>query len=379
VPALDGLRGVAALAVLSFHAWPAIAPAGYIGVDVFFVLSGYLITRILLAEHADFGAIDLRAFWVRRGLRLLPALALLLAFVACYVMIAAPPNVAGQTTLGMLSSVFYYTDFVSVANGAVGIVGHTWSLAVEEQFYLVWPLVIVVALRLKGARGVLVVACIGAVLSFAMQVSLAAHGAASRRLLYAPDTNAEALLVGCAVAAAASLGWVERMRAEALRWGAYAGVAVLAVTYATAPGIETVAPFTLTVVALATAGLILGITSQRLPVRRVLASPPMVALGRMSYAIYLWHYPVFLLLADALRGWPAPVLWAATLTITLIAARVSDVFVERPCLRLKDRFAANRERRLADGSPAHRHPQSGVSVDTTLASVAVPVHAADVA
>ena len=201
--ALDGARGVAVALVVGSHWSPAhVRYGGAVGVIVFFVLSGYLITSILLAEHAATGRIDLRAFYTRRALRLFPALALLVVALPFLQKLVADPQLtygyirwAGETAL-------YLGDFVRSGGGTLGPLDHTWSLAVEEQFYLVWPLVLLALLfRARGDAAKLLrsVAALAAV--SAGWTVLAAFLFPFVRTYYAPDTNAFALMAGCALAA----------------------------------------------------------------------------------------------------------------------------------------------------------------------------------
>jgi peptidoglycan/LPS O-acetylase OafA/YrhL len=161
VPGLDGLRGVAVLAVMAFHAGLGWAAGGLLGVDVFFVLSGFLVTSILLGEHARTGTLALRRFWARRARRLLPALFVLLLGICAYAWWVsggvAPAQLRGDalSTLGYVANWHYIAtgqDYF-VRYGGLSPLLHTWSLAVEEQFYLVWPLVALVVLKRAGRRG----------------------------------------------------------------------------------------------------------------------------------------------------------------------------------------------------------------------------------
>jgi len=226
-PALDGLRGIAVLAVLAYHASLPPARGGFLGVDLFFVLSGYLITAILVAEWVATGGIDLRRFWARRARRLLPALLLVLAAVAVYAALVADPaeqarlRADGLATLAyvanwqqVLAQVSYFEQFTQPS-----LLKHAWSLGIEEQFYLVWPLLLLGALallaraRLARGRGPLppaatarrlgwlLVATVAAALgSAALMARLHVPGADPSRVYYGTDTRAQALLAGAALA-----------------------------------------------------------------------------------------------------------------------------------------------------------------------------------
>jgi peptidoglycan/LPS O-acetylase OafA/YrhL len=197
-PALDGLRAVAVLAVLTYHVgW---IPGGFLGVDVFFMLSGFLITTLLCEEHARTGTISIRRFYVRRARRLLPALVLFLLICGGILFVTRPsafwPTLGGNL-LGVLS---YGANWLIIYWRGLGVFGHTWSLAIEEQFYLAWPLLLLGLLR--GARPRLIVAGLvtAAAGSLAWRLALALDGASFARLYAATDTHADGLLVGAALA-----------------------------------------------------------------------------------------------------------------------------------------------------------------------------------
>src|SRR5262245_4168116 len=200
-PALDGLRGIAIALVVGFHAfrWPA---NGALGVDLFFVLSGFLITTLLLEEHRSFGRIGLRRFYVRRVRRLYPALLLLLlALVAVTLAAGGFPSLDSPPAIGVASALTYTANVVVAASPShvpAGMV-HLWSLAAEEQFYVVWPLLIVLLLRWRSMRLLATSLVVLLLLAIAYRLRLALAGASIGRLYYGPDTHADSLLVGCAV------------------------------------------------------------------------------------------------------------------------------------------------------------------------------------
>jgi peptidoglycan/LPS O-acetylase OafA/YrhL len=209
-PALDGLRAVAVLAVMLYHGQVAWVRGGWLGVDLFFVLSGYLITSLLLAEWATSGGIDLKGFWSRRARRLLPALFTTLAAVAAYGAFLAPPDTLarlrwdGLATLGyvanwrlLASHQSYFEQFADPSP-----LRHMWSLGIEEQYYLLWPLLLLGALRLARGRprpllwGTLVAALASAL----AMAALYRPGGDPSRVYYGTDTRAHTLLVGCLLA-----------------------------------------------------------------------------------------------------------------------------------------------------------------------------------
>ena len=253
LPGLDGLRAIAVLAVVVYHADLGWLPGGFLGVDVFFVISGFLITTLLLAERERLGRIRLRAFWMRRARRLLPALFLVLVATLTLAVVLAPDEVArlrGDT----LAALGYVTNWYLIvrqqsyfeAMGRPSPLLHLWSLAVEEQFYVVWPLVLAAGLLLVRRRGMLVASLVGAIGSALLMGWLYQPGVDPSRVYYGTDTHATGLLLGAALA----LAWTpvrEMLASVAGTAGGSAGLppaagvmAVAGVT-AAAPGVTAAA------------------------------------------------------------------------------------------------------------------------------------------
>ena len=208
VPGLDGLRGVAVLAVMGFHAGLGPVNGGLLGVDMFFVLSGFLVTSLLLAEHARTGTIKLIAFWGRRARRLLPALLVLLIGIGAYARWVGGGVPPAQLRGDALFTLVYSANWHFIASGqdyfvrfgALSPLLHTWSLAVEEQFYLVWPLIALVVLSRFGRRGLGWAAGVIGAASAALCAALYLAGASIDRLYYGTDTRAQSIMVGAVLA-----------------------------------------------------------------------------------------------------------------------------------------------------------------------------------
>lgn len=358
IRALDGVRAVAVALVLADHGGLPGVAGGFLGVDVFFVLSGFLITSLLLDELGRTGRIDLRGFWIRRARRLLPALlAMVLAVVAARMFF--PPDAVTSLRDDAVAAFFWAANWAFVAQqtdyfsqgSPPSPLQHTWSLGVEEQFYLVWPLLLVAVVGLLAFRraaptlravrwGVLVLAVAGAGASATAAVLLTSDVTANR-VYFGTDTRVQALLIGAAAAALLVRDWStvtmgSPICARWVRWSTrllsvlgLAGLAALA-HYATgAPAEYRMGLFTVT----ATAAVLVVATvalDQRGPVARLLACPPLVWLGTISYGVYLWHWPVFLILNGERTGWTGWPLFAARCAATLAVAVLSYWLVERP-------------------------------------------------
>jgi peptidoglycan/LPS O-acetylase OafA/YrhL len=312
-PVVDGLRGIAVLLVLLCHTWvPIVRQAGSVGVTLFFVLSGFLITRLLLAERARTGRVSYGTFYARRARRLLPALGLLLAGVSAYLL------ASHQSLLPVLLTVAYSANLANQTGHSLGNLDHMWSLSLEEQFYLVWPIVLPFVARHRRPLALLarVVAAV-----VALRGGLWLTGVPMTRIYYGADTRVDAILVGCGLAFAgptlSGQSWVK----PAGQWGAVALAAACVMPDSSLVWILTPLPF-------ACAAVILWAEQQP---ARVLTCRPLVCTGRISYGLYLWNLPVAL----SLRSWDQD-LWAKCLVLVAVSftlAGLSWFVVERPFMR----------------------------------------------
>jgi peptidoglycan/LPS O-acetylase OafA/YrhL len=342
VPALDGLRGLAVLAVLAFHLGASWAPGGFLGVSVFFTLSGYLITRLILREISLTDGVDLLAFWARRLRRLLPAALLtilLVLLLASFTPTLAPAALRGD----VLASLGYVANWRFLASGesyanlfqAPSPLLHYWSLAIEEQFYLLYPLVLWLVLRARSGgasftRVLRVVLVIGIMASVAVGV-LAGRAGNADFVYYSLPTRAAELLAGALLAA--SVGAARLVGRQAPRWVTAAGFASLAVlallcatTTKTSPWIGEggLALFGLVSVALVLASLAQG------PFATLLSLAPLRGLGLISYGVYLYHWPILQWLTPERVGLDGLALAAARVSVTLVLAIASYFLVELP-------------------------------------------------
>jgi peptidoglycan/LPS O-acetylase OafA/YrhL len=382
---LDGLRGVAVLLVLAYHL--RLVPGGFLGVDVFFVLSGFLITTLLVEEWRDRGSVSLRRFYLRRFLRLTPALAVLLLGCLLYTTCFRPPTEAAAYRREMAVAACYVSNWPTVHGVPMGTLGHTWSLSVEEQFYLLWPLLLVGLLRLGvGPRGLAAVAAAGALASAGLRLALhRLHRAGAphpfeadlqhmTRVYSGLDTRADALLVGCLVGVLAAANLLPRSR-RFVRWTGLASVAAVAalgsfvLTRSLGRSYPQLFDGLFTVFALAVGVVLVRLVSAPSRVgSAVLGAAPLVWVGRLSYGLYLFHIPFILWCCPALGDGdrPAPADTLLILALTFAAAAVSYYAVERPCLRLKDRL---RPRALP---PADAPAASGAGGPTPVSRAARP-------
>lgn len=383
---LDALRAVAVLAVMVFHFFPAVLPGGFIGVDVFFVLSGFLITTLLVRERIRTTRVSLREFWVRRARRLLPAL--LLVVVTCT---ALGGVLGGDVLVGIRSQVAgaltFSSNWVYIAQGATysddlspQLFANVWSLAVEEQFYLLWPLVLVAIYAARRSRvvGLVTTTTIG-VASAALMVARFDVGADPSRVYYGTDTHLFGLMAGAFFAlwfaprtsdggGAASGSWTTRPPTAGRRWATVlVGLVSAAVLVVLALHLETQSPLTyrggLVLASLATVGVIaVVVRGQR--VARVLEKGPLRWVGRRSYGLYLWHWPLVVLVAQVLDGsHPGrssdPLVAVTATVLTFLAAGLSYRFLEKPVLdrglRAVAADVARRTRDRVDAAWVERH------------------------
>ncbi|CCG04996.1 acyltransferase family protein [Blastococcus saxobsidens] len=324
--ALDGLRAVAIGLVLLGHlAVPYLQLGGAVGVTVFFTLSGFLITRLLLVEHERHGVIRLRAFYARRLLRLAPA------FVAMVAVVGIVVNAVGLSlrhyALEAALSLGYVANIARINGVDMGPLGHTWSLAVEEQFYLVWPVVLLLILRRRLASAWMPW-LLGGIIAASLLVRYA-NLDDYMRSHDALDVNAYALAIGAFVAVLAHSG---RRLPRIPAWVGLAGIVLTLVPQA--PDLPTLYPMSVAVsplAAVATATVLVSCHHSGGPA--LLRLPLMRWGGVHSYAIYLWHYPLLLLMPS--DRWREK---ALIMVISVIAAVLSRHLVELPALRLKHRF-----------------------------------------
>jgi len=316
-PELDGLRGIAILVVLAAHTGvPGFSDGGGgAGVTLFFVLSGYLITSLLLAEKAKYGRVDFKAFDVRRALRLFPALAAVLVVVALLAITGLMPEEARNGVdyrIVLAGVVAYVANWVAVAGQPIGMLGHTWSLAVEEQFYILWPALLLLGLRLgRQWVALIVIALIFADTPYRYWLDL---NGGFMHVFVGTDTRGDALLLGC-VLALLDAHWH-----AVIGWLGLAGVLALALTWNGDPGLG------VQILYIPAAAVVGTLAVSGCP--SILAWQPLAFMGRISYGLYLWHGLVI--------WWHLP--WPIAVPLSVAIACISYFVLERRFLSLKDRF-----------------------------------------
>lgn len=347
IVAFDGLRGIAVLAVTLLHAGYNKVIEGRIGVYVFFTLSGFLITTILISELAEGGRIGLSRFYERRARRLLPAVGVLVLTVLALGWLVDRADAFRPPWVGVGSVLLYVANWLTIRSGAteLGAFSHLWSLSVEEQFYLVWPLLILVVAGSRCRIERLLPVCFAGIVGafVARTLILRAPTVDLEHLFVGTDTNADHLLTGCALAvvvAAASAERVTRM-ARVLRFAAIPAVGYFVFEVLIHPHIdigrgslEWWFPVSQTVLALCSA-IIVGhlLLDGDSAIVRATSIRPLVRLGEISYGWYLWHVPVLRFVRLYLGTDRRVIVLIVALVVTYCVSSLSYRYVEMPIRR----------------------------------------------
>lgn len=335
-PALDGLRGFAVLVVLAGHLHLPRAGHGALGVDIFFTLSGFLITALLTEEWLRTRHIQLKSFYLRRVLRLYPALLLML--------LAVSPITPAREYI--LSSLAYVTNWV-IALKILPLnleLGHTWTLSIEEQYYLLWPPLLYFTLRRLAPRQAILIPLSLAALSFLQRILIWQASGDFWRYNAGTDAHADGLLLGSALGLAAAAGLLPKAeKARPLLWPAtlLATGATLWVTVVDPQPDGFIALVGILMVSIATL-LLIGslVLYPSVAWTRLFEFKPLVKVGVISYGLYLWQTPIIVLLNLEALGLSPTASGAVKTGLVFLVAFLSYRYLERPILRLKDRFAA---------------------------------------
>jgi peptidoglycan/LPS O-acetylase OafA/YrhL len=344
LPGIDALRALAVLAVFFYHAKVSWMPGGFLGVDVFFVISGYLITSLLLREFRSGGAVHLGRFWLRRALRLLPAVGVLIAVTMIAAAILEPDRIDAFRD-DAVASLFYFANWHFIYGHvsyfeqfqAPSLFTHLWSLSVEEQFYLFWPLVFAAGMKLFGRGRLLLGVLAGALGSVVLAWILFDPGADASRVYYGTDTHAVGLLLGVALALVWSPIELRRRRTGPMVGPILDAVGVLALAYLVLSFVH-VHDYDLALwhggylwLAIVTALLVAVLVHPAARLGNLLGQAPILWLGLRSYSFYLWHWPVLALTRPGIDvDLPRGVLIPLQLIFVLVLADLSYRFVELP-------------------------------------------------
>ncbi len=367
MPGIDAMRALAVLAVFGYHAGLDWVPGGFLGVDVFFVISGYLITSLLLREVRSTGHLEIGRFWIRRARRLLPAVGVLIA-VAMIVSAIAEPDKIDQIRGDALASLFYFANWHFIFDhtsyfeqfGRPSLFTHLWSLSVEEQFYLFWPLVFAVGIKIFGRGRLLLGVLAGAIGSVVLAWILFDPGHDASRVYYGTDTHAIGLLAGVALA----LVWSPtELRLPSHRSGPLVGpildaLGVIALGYLIL-SFAHVHDYDLALwhggylwIAIATVLLLAALAHPAARLGGIIGRPALLWLGLRSYSFYLWHWPVLAMTRPGVDiDLPRGILIPLQLLLCLALADLSYRFVELP-FNGKAKLPKMTDRRLRVVRPA---------------------------
>jgi peptidoglycan/LPS O-acetylase OafA/YrhL len=344
-PALTGIRAIGVSLVLIFHSNFQTLPGSWVALGVFFVLSGFLITSMLATEHQKTGRISLSKFYYRRAARLLPPLVMTVALLALYALIIpvwnAPKRIWGDSA----GALFYFADYRSAFGHEPfgGFMAQCWSLAVEEQFYLIWAALFLVVLKFGNRRLAYAMAITGIVVCFANRMRIVLEAAhwnsyVAGRVYYAFDTRADALFLGCLLGLIATGGHLEGWRPWARRLLTLLAIASTGVmvwiilSVSLAP--RSLPMLWLPVSELASALIIVYFIVQPQGLgTRLMGISALVFVGNMSYTIYLIHWPIYVAISPYTVRWSYPVMDLARAALIIPIALASWFLVERPLMR----------------------------------------------
>ncbi|ANF97064.1 acyltransferase family protein [Paenibacillus bovis] len=344
---LDGLRAISVLAVIAYHLHLKWAQGGLLGVEIFFVISGYLITDQLLYEWKTFGRISLLQFWVKRMRRLLPAMLGMLLVVAMWLLLTDPSRLISLKG-DFFTSIFYINNWYLIFHdvsyfesfGPPSPIGHLWSLAIEEQFYILWPLVLLIGIFLAPRRGKLtLLILIGAAVSAAAMAILYEPGSDPSRVYYGTDTRAFAILIGAALAvlwpSSKLNSHISSPARNVLGTLGVIGIALLLIQiHQTNEYDDALYPTGFIYLSILTAIVIAVLVHPANRLEKIMGCRPLSWIGKRSYSLYIWHYPVIILSSPEVNtedvSYTRIIL---QLAVSLVMAAISYKYIEEPIRR----------------------------------------------
>jgi len=345
ITALDGLRGFALILVLLFHTFSPFTYGGFIGVDIFFVLSGFLITHILISEYSRNNKINLKFFYIRRVLRLAPALLIVTMFYLLYTqtqLIGAEKEDAWWISF---STIFYFGNWLRAFDiSSLNQLGHTWSLSIEEQFYLLWPLAIILAFKKLGNKKTIILTCISiVVILWINRGILVINDASIHRLYFATDTHIDGLLIGGLAAMLMNWYIVKKPNFISFFTRYNTHISYLSFTFYIISTLvlnmwlREIYIFYYPILSIITAILITSFYITKGDKQNYLFSNKWIVwLGSISYGVYLWHWLIYRILASyniegLIMGFYGSI-------VAILLASVSFYMVEKPILKHKSKF-----------------------------------------
>ncbi|HUC06335.1 MAG TPA: acyltransferase [Acidimicrobiales bacterium] len=344
---LDGIRAWALIFMLFYHFGRNLPKGGFLTIDMFFVLSGFLITSLLLGEREKRGVIRFGNFYARRALRLLPCIIAVLIFVTIASLVFGQRALSHQTLTTVPFTLFYVANWVQAFGhvNQLGMLDHTWSLSLEEQFYLIWPTLLLGLLVVAKNRRRMLGVCLffASLADMGYRAFMVHHNAGFFRVYYATDTHCDGLLMGCAIAlwlASRTKPLSEKMQ-QLSKVAAYVGVVVLMVALFTFnPFFVSTYAVSIPIAVFATSAIIVNlVTHPARGIDLVLGSKPLVWLGKRSYGFYLWHWPFYVIVTSYWKV-HANRCDVTELALACIAGTLSYKYLEEPFLRRKVRFQA---------------------------------------
>jgi peptidoglycan/LPS O-acetylase OafA/YrhL len=343
-PELDGIRGLSVLAVIAWHVAIPFVKAGNIGVDVFFVLSGFLITTLLLQEWGKTGTIGLKNFYIRRALRLFPVLFVVMLLYGIYAFFYEPAETAANTYKYILATLFYVANWVQVIFGLHHpVLGHTWSLAVEEQFYIFYPLLLLGFLRLKiSQRWLLLVFALIIADVFFNRYWIWQGETSYDQAHMSLNTRADALLVGCFVSVMVVNGLIPTKMWMVILVRILSVCSTVLLCWMIVGGISDENFYKYggaTLAAICVGFVLLDLMGRPLKLmQKFLQNPALVWTGRLSYGLYLWHIPVFYWLGTH-DNWSGIQVQGLRFAAVFLVAAASYYLIEQPFLKLKEKYS----------------------------------------